>query len=608
MTRIVSPFWVATSIALSYLATISPARAQIVPDNTLPMNSSVTPGCTGCRIDGGTVRGGNLFHSFSEFSVPASGEAFFNNASQIQNILTRVTGNSVSNIDGLLRANGTANLFFLNPNGIIFGARARLNIGGSFVASTASSLVFADGIVFSATPDTLTTPLLSISLPIGLQYGRNPGSVQVRGSYLEVNPGQTLALVGGDMNLNDGQLLGPGGRFELGGVAGTGTVGLNIDGSNLRLSFPDGATRADVSLYNGAEVNVLAGGGGSIAINARNLNVDGASRLLAGIASGKGAVDAKAGDIDFNASGAIQLTNNSVISSVVLDNSVGNGGNVIITTGRLVVRDGAQVSVSSQGEGNAGTLAVRANSISLDNKGQLTVATNSGEGGNINLQLRDLIVMRRNSTISAEASNNGNGGNIVLNAKFIVAVRKEDSDIFAYAQRGSGGNILITTPYIYGLEVNFQRTPLSDITVSSSLGVENTGPIYSTYALVKLPTNLVDQTSQISQSCSTGGRLANRENKFTVTGRSGLPQSPTELISPDMVLDDFGTLATETETRSNATPSTPPNKPPKQLVEAQGWVFGLDGKVILTASAPNATPYRTWQTPANCQVSQTDSQ
>jgi filamentous hemagglutinin family protein len=177
--------------------------AQIVPDATLPVNSNVVPGCTVCDINGGTVRGTNLFHSFREFSIPTGGAARFNNALEIQNILTRVTGSNLSHIDGLIQTLGTANLFFLNPNGIVFGANARLQIGGSFLATTATSFKFPDGSEFSAIQPE-APPLLTVHVPLGIQ----PGVIQEATTITNQGTlavGQDLTLVAGKLDLQ-GQL------------------------------------------------------------------------------------------------------------------------------------------------------------------------------------------------------------------------------------------------------------------------------------------------------------------------------------------------------------------------------------------------------------------
>ncbi len=169
--------WLAGAISLGCLLSSESAIAQISSDDILPTN--VNRSGNVLEITGGATAGTNLFHSFREFSVPTGDTAYFNNALNIQNIISRVTGSAISDIDGTLKANGTASLYLINPNGIIFGPNASLDIGGSFVASTASSIKFADGTEFSAVNPS-APPLLTISVPIGLQFNGNEGNMIVR--------------------------------------------------------------------------------------------------------------------------------------------------------------------------------------------------------------------------------------------------------------------------------------------------------------------------------------------------------------------------------------------------------------------------------------------
>ncbi|NEU74556.1 filamentous hemagglutinin N-terminal domain-containing protein [Hassallia byssoidea VB512170] len=422
---------------------------QISPDGTLPNNSNVSKIGNTFNITGGTQAGSNLFHSFQQFTVPTSGTAFFNNAADIQNVISRVTGGSVSNIDGLIRANGAANLFLINPSGIVFGPNASLNVGGSFLASTASSFNFADGTTFSATAPQ-STPLLTISVPIGLQFGQNPANIQVQGSILQGAPNKTLGLVGGNLSLDNSILQIPGGRVELGSVGNSGTVGLNVNGSDLSLNFPDGIGKQDVSLSNRTNVNVLAGGGGSIAINARNLNISGAgTEIRAGIAPGLGSPQSKAGNIEINATEAI-IDNGSLVSNAIQANAVGQGSDIIIKTGSLKVSNGARVETSSFGQGNAGNLLI-------DAQGQVTFingalgftsleATGAGNGGNLQIQAGSVLVTN-NSQLRASTLGRGNSGNVIINARD-TAEFTNGGFVFSQVEPGgigNGGETRITT-------------------------------------------------------------------------------------------------------------------------------------------------------------------
>ncbi len=191
------------------LVSSAPTVAQIKPDTTLPQNSQVTQLGNVRFIQGGTTAGNNLFHSFSEFSVPTGSAALFNNASTIQNIFTRVTGSSISNIDGLLKANGTANLFLLNPNGIIFGKNAQLNIGGSFVGTTANAMQFGSQGIFSASlPNSPALLTVEPSAFLFNQIANQPITINSQGSKnvgLAVPNGQSLLILGGNITLDGGR-------------------------------------------------------------------------------------------------------------------------------------------------------------------------------------------------------------------------------------------------------------------------------------------------------------------------------------------------------------------------------------------------------------------
>lgn len=465
------------------------AWGQISSDGTV--GSQVTSPIPGAfLIEGGATRGSNLFHSFTEFSVPSNGLAHFNNLTPIQNIISRVTGGSVSNIDGLISANGTVNLFFINPNGIVFGPNAKLSIGGSFLASTASSLNFADGSKFSATASQ-TTPLLTVSVPVGLQYGSNSGNIQVQEySKLQVNNGQTLALVGGNIQINHSLLKASDGRIELGGLAGEGIVGLNFDNNNLRLSFPNKVPLADLSL-NSTSVNVSGNGGGNIQVhgnriiltNRSGFNADtlgsqngsaivlNASQLILrdGSYVSAGTNDTgQGGNVTINASDLVEVSGTTVDgqkNSGIGTRTIGPGaaGNINITTGKLIVQGGAVVSAGTEGTGAGGNLTVIASeSVELigttadaQYPSGLFVRTKSDGVGGILTIITGRLIVRDGATASTSTSAVGKAGDLIIRASEAVEVRGtsangQPSKLSTQVEptdtaTGDGGNLTIQT-------------------------------------------------------------------------------------------------------------------------------------------------------------------
>ncbi|BAZ50057.1 hypothetical protein NIES4103_26710 [Nostoc sp. NIES-4103] len=456
-------FWCSSFVVAGVFITSLQERvfAQITPDTTLPNNSSVTRDGNTFNINGGTQAGSNLFHSFGEFSVPTNGTAFFNNAADIQNIISRVTGSSGSNIDGIIRSLGTANLFLINPNGIIFGQGARLDIGGSFVATTADAIGFGDRGFFSALNPESSSSLLSVN-PTALLFNQiKTASIQNNSIGLGVPDGKSLLLVGGDINMNGGGLFVFGGRVELGGLAGIGTVGLNRDSNNLSLSFPDSVERSDVALSNGAFIYVLADDSGSIAVNARNLEMTTGSLLYMGIDAGLGFENSKAGNIEVHATGTINLNNGGLITNQVVAEANGQGGDVNLSANRLQVESGAQVGVGTFGSGKGGNLTVDAQDIQIIGRSAdgyasglfASAETNStGDAGNLTINTNTLLV-KDGARVSAATYGSGKAGNLTVNAQDIqiIGVSADSqilSELSASAQTnstGDAGNLTINT-------------------------------------------------------------------------------------------------------------------------------------------------------------------
>lgn len=468
--------WGICGISLSCLVSSNSALAQIIPDTTFGSESSVVTQSTGSlhTISGGATRGANLFHSFQNFSILTGHTAYFNNSLNIQNIIARVTGGAVSNIDGLIKANGTANLFLINPNGFIFGSNAQINIGSSFLATTANTIKFGDGTFFSAAPE--AQPLLTISVPIGLGFGSNPGTIQIEGAGhslvnpifspitglnnstgLQVQPGKTLALVGGDIALDGGILTAESGQIELGAV-GDGFVSLSSSAYGLRLSYQGVQNFKNIQLSHQALLNASGGPGGSIQMQGQRIGVSNGSAILI-----QNQGEQASGGINVNASDLLKVNGTSLdgsIASTLLTETLNNGGggDIAISAKRVIVQDAGQILPRTFGLGTGGNLTVNA-SDSVQVIGfspaypnlfsNISAATfGSGKAGNLTLSTNSF-TGTNGIQVGSATFGSGSGGDVTVNATDITlsgvipGVFTPSTINAATFKNGSAGQVII---------------------------------------------------------------------------------------------------------------------------------------------------------------------
>jgi filamentous hemagglutinin family protein len=394
-----------TSVVITIQPAILPANAQTyqptnrapVADNTL--GTQVSGDGNNFNITGGVNKGQTLFHSFTDFSVPTNGQANFTNPVGNRDIITRVTGNLFSDINGTVNSNG-ANFFLINPNGIVFGTNARLNVGKAFVGSTANSIDLVDAggrtITFGTNPNG-DAPLLSVAPNVlfdasRLNLGDGTGQISNFGTLKTSNLGQYIGLIGGNVKLDGGQIYTLGGRIEL--------VGLS-----------------DVSITKGSVIDTTGFGGGDIFVTARNLEIS-SSSLKAGIILGLGSADI-AGDIKLDATGTI-LINGSEITNQVGSFANGVGGNITINANSLSVSNASLISNQTLGRGNAGNITIGVtDAIDLKDKSSIfsnIVAGAVGNGGNIDINAGSLS-LRDGSRLTTTTSGKGDAGKVAVDIK-----------------------------------------------------------------------------------------------------------------------------------------------------------------------------------------------
>jgi len=491
------------------------AIAQIIPDNSLGAESSRTVPDTinnlpSDRITGGAIRGANLFHSFGEFNIKGGRGAYFENPSGIANIFTRVTGGNPSNILGTLGVLGNSNLFLINPKGIVFGPNARLDLRGSFVGSSASGVVFNNGFEFSsANPQTV--PLLAINIPVGLRFRDTPGAIVNASSVtqviqdqtipvgLAVPPGQTLAMVGGDLIFNNGFATAFSGNIQLGSVASPGLVSFNITPIGLGLDYTNVANFGNIELSGLSAVTASGPGGGAIVLRSGNVILRDRSSLVSDTLE---SIDGRGINIEAarfslldqafvgsgtNGSGAggpisIRTSENIELKGIGFEDfrrrflepgaaqqpgdlverpsriatgtlGAGKAGEIALDTKRLTIRDGAVILNPTLSTGDSGGVTIRAReSVEINGSGLFTTTFNSGTAGSIAIET-DQLSVTDGAFVSASTFGAGNSGNLIVRASDSVTVARNRSDspvntglaTNSIGGTGRGGNIEINT-------------------------------------------------------------------------------------------------------------------------------------------------------------------
>lgn len=408
------------------MASLSPnvhGEGGIETDGTVGPKQSLSGAVIDIPQTFGATVGNNLFHSFGSFNVNQGQTVTFqeNTTNTLDNVISRVTGGMVSDINGSLVSTpgGHANFYLVNPAGVMFGSSASINVAGDFHVSTADELRFKDGAVYSATNPNSSTLTAEAPAAFGFSAASqaNNSLLQVDGAALTVNPGKTIDMVGGKINVGNGaSLTAEGGEIRLVSRQGAGEVSLERN-ANGHLPLPDAApsaaTAGDITMRDSTVVTT-GDGGGRIAMWGGNISVTGIGNSKENIYAGNKGTQ-----------------------------SAGPEGGVDIR-GQSILLDNAWVSVGTTGKGNAGNIMVAAaGNLDVTNKTLLidsTTTKDSGKSGAVTLTAGNNLTLEQRSAITQATLGKGVAGDIVIHADGDVLLQSEaniSTVSFDFSQVGS---------------------------------------------------------------------------------------------------------------------------------------------------------------------------
>jgi filamentous hemagglutinin family protein len=410
------------------------AHAQITVDGTLSPAQALSGPHYAIPAALGQQKGANLFHSFGVFNLANGESATFSGPNSVANIISRVTGTQASSIDGLLRSTiPGANLFLINPRGILFGPGASLDVTGSFFASTANYLKFADGTKFEATAT--VPPVLSMAPPAAFGFlGPTAAPITVAGATLTPPPGGGLALVGGPLTINGGLLRTLGGDLRLIAVGSAGEIG-----TDAAATPSPGMSFADVTL-SGAEIrsnSIDASPPGRLLIRGGQIVAEG------GIIRSRNESAADAAPMTLIASGDVLLAGVDMFTET---HGAGRGADLSVHGMNVLLTGGAWTGTWTTGPGAGGSYELRAEqSLQVqatfgDPHAVLALVEGDGPGGTARL-IGDTVVID-GAFVESANTGFGDGGPILVQARQAAVVNGGFVGSTAYpGSVGRGGDL-----------------------------------------------------------------------------------------------------------------------------------------------------------------------